>query len=195
VRKIAFEEHFIDPALARPPFGDSFSGVFAQSDSGYDGFSPDFSKSAQPRPRDLHQSRIEEMEAASIDIAILPRTVGGVGANLRRDQGGFTNFGEDQPYLDELHLGPVWAALGELDVPLCSHPRLPALAVHEAVYRGHLELVGATWGFAPESATRALQIVRGGVFDRERAPISENDRRKICYDNAATLFGLTSGKR
>jgi len=24
----------------------------------------------------------------------------------------------------------------------------------------------------------------------ERAPISENDRRKICYDNAAELFGL-----
>jgi predicted TIM-barrel fold metal-dependent hydrolase len=24
----------------------------------------------------------------------------------------------------------------------------------------------------------------------ETAPISENDRRKICYDNAAALFGL-----
>jgi 2,3-dihydroxybenzoate decarboxylase len=24
----------------------------------------------------------------------------------------------------------------------------------------------------------------------ETAPISENDRRKICYDNAATIFGL-----
>jgi hypothetical protein len=24
----------------------------------------------------------------------------------------------------------------------------------------------------------------------EAAPTSENDRRKICYDNAATLFGL-----
>jgi predicted TIM-barrel fold metal-dependent hydrolase len=25
----------------------------------------------------------------------------------------------------------------------------------------------------------------------ERAPISENDRRKICYDNAAAVFGLS----
>ncbi len=117
--------------------------------------------------------------------------------------------------------------------------------------------MGATWGFAPETATHVLRIVYGGVFDRhpeakliidhlgkmlpffawriqrafeynpysqrtanasrttchgsdhimfasdypyematdaarwiETAPISENDRRKICYGNAAALFGL-----
>ncbi len=159
-------------------------------------------------------------------------------------------------------------------------PRLPSRAVQDAIYRGHPELVGATWGFAPETATHVLRIVYGGVFDRhpeaqlilghlgemlpffawrierafeynpysqrtrkrlqdylsdniwvttsgnfndqalittllavgadhimfasdypyemaidaarwiEAAPISENDRRKICYGNAATLFGL-----
>jgi gamma-resorcylate decarboxylase len=114
---------------------------------------------------------------------------------------------------------------------------LPSRAVQDAIYRGHPELVGATWGFAPETATHVLRIVYGGVFDRhpeaklttsgnfndqalitalltvsadhimfasdypydmatdaarwiETAPISENDRRKICYGNAATLFGL-----
>jgi hypothetical protein len=28
LRKIALEEHFIDPALAQPNYGDSFSGEF-----------------------------------------------------------------------------------------------------------------------------------------------------------------------
>ena len=157
---------------------------------------------------------------------------------------------------------------------------LPARAVQEAIYRGHPELVGAAWGFAPETATHVLRIVYGGVFDRhpqaqlvighlgemlpffagriqrafeynpysqrtrkrlqdylsdniwvttsgnfndqalitalltvsadrimfasdypydmstdaarwiEAAPVSENDRRKICYGNAAALFAL-----
>jgi predicted TIM-barrel fold metal-dependent hydrolase len=29
----------------------------------------------------------------------------------------------------------------------------------------------------------------------ETAPISENDRRKICYSNAAALFGLPPSRR
>ncbi len=45
-------------------------------------------------------------------------------------------------------------------------PRLPSRAVQDAIYRGHPELVGATWGFAPETATHVLRIVYGGVFDR-----------------------------
>ena len=58
------------------------------------------------------------------------------------------------------------AALEELNVSLYLHPRLPARAVQEAMYGGHPELVGATWGFAPETATHVLRIVYGGVFDR-----------------------------
>jgi 2,3-dihydroxybenzoate decarboxylase len=186
----------------------------------------------------------------------------------------------DKLYLDETRFEPFWAALEELQVPLYLHPRLPSQAVQEAIYRGHPELVGAAWGFAPETATHVLRIVYGGVFDRhpqaqlvighlgemlpffagriqrafeynpysqrtrkrlqdylsdniwvttsgnfndqalittllavgadhimfasdypydmstdaarwiEAAPISENDRRKICYGNAAALFGL-----
>src|SRR5258708_35553269 len=60
---------------------------------------------------------------------------------------------------------PFWATLEELQVPLYLHPRLPARAVQEAMYRGHPELVGAAWGFAPETATHVLRIVYGGVFD------------------------------
>ena len=340
LRKIAIEEHFIDPALVQPYYGDSFSAELAQDDSDYAGFNPEFAKTVEARLHDLHNARIEEMDAAGIELAILSHTIGGVegipdaaeavrtatrvndflageiaASNGRfagfatlplqdvdaavrelgravRELGmvgvmvnGFTDLAGDKLYLDEPRFDPVWAALRELDVPLYLHPRLPARAVQDAMYRGHPELIGAAWGFAPETATHVLRIVYGGVFDRhpqakliighlgetlpffagriqrafeynpytqrtrqrlqdylssniwittsgnfndqalittlltvgadhilfasdypydmstdaarwiERAPISENDRRKICYDNAAALFGLPRGTR
>jgi hypothetical protein len=39
-RKIALEEHFIDPALVHPNYGDSFSGELDQEGSSYAGFNP-----------------------------------------------------------------------------------------------------------------------------------------------------------
>ena len=107
----------------------------------------------------------------------------------------YSDPGADKLYLDDMRFEPFWAALEELGVPLNLHSRLPARAVQEAMYRGHPELVGAAWGFAPETATHVLRLVYGGVLDRHPGakrdgPISENDRRKICYDNAAALFAL-----
>jgi predicted TIM-barrel fold metal-dependent hydrolase len=344
LRKIALEEHFIDPALVRPNYGDSFSGEFDQEGSSYAGFNPEYADAVSARLHDLRDGRIEEMDAAGIDVAILSHTIGGVegipdpavavstarrvndflaaevagsggrfagfatialqdvGAAVKEltravtDLGlcgvmvnGYSNLGADKLYLDEDRFEPFWAALEELRAPLYLYPRLPSRAVQDAIYRGHPELVGATWGFAPETATHVLRLVYGGVFDRhpavnlslghlgetlpffawrierafefnpysrrtrkrlqdylsdniwvttsgnfndqalitavltvgadrimfasdypydmatdaarwiETAPISENDRRKICYGNAATLFGLpgesTTGQR
>lgn len=66
-------------------------------------------------------------------------------------------------YLDDKRLTSLWEALTSLDVPLYLHPR----SSHKAVqYDDHPELTGAAWGFAPETATHALRIVYGGVFDR-----------------------------
>jgi len=220
-RKIAIEEHFIDPALVHPNYGDSFSGEFDQEGSSYGGFNPEFGAVVSARLNDLRDGRIEEMDAAGIDIAVLSHTIGGVegipdpavavstarrvndflaaevagsggrfagfatialqdvGAAVKEltravtDLGlcgvmvnGYSNLGADRLYLDEDRFEPFWAALEELQVPLYLHPRLPSRAVQEAVYRGHPELVGATWGFAPETATHVLRIVYGGVFDR-----------------------------
>jgi predicted TIM-barrel fold metal-dependent hydrolase len=335
LRKIAVEEHYIDPSLTQPHYGNSFTGEMVQDGSDFGGFNPEFAKVVETRLHDLHQGRIAEMDAAGIDIAVLSHTIGGVegvsdaanavriaaSANdylaaeikagngrlvglatlplqdvdaavceLRRAVGelglvgvnvnGYTDLGGEMLYLDEPRFDPVWAALEELDVPLYLHPRLPSALVQQAMYRGHPELIGATWGFAPETATHVLRIVYGGVFDRhpqaklvighmgemlpffagriqrafeynpyaqrtrqrlqdylssniwittsgnfndqalitalltvggdhilfasdypydmstdaarwiEQAPISENDRRKICYDNSAALFGL-----
>jgi predicted TIM-barrel fold metal-dependent hydrolase len=336
LRKIAIEEHFVDPEQDEPHFGDAFSGEFAQEGSSFGGFNREFADVVSERLRDLRDGRIEEMDAAGIDIAVLSHTIGGVegipeptlavrtarrvndflagevadsGGRFAgfatvalqdvdaavqelkravRDLGlcgvmvnGYSDLGTDKLYLDDIRFEPFWAALEELEVPLYLHPRLPARAVQEAMYRGHPELVGAAWGFAPETATHVLRTVYGGVFDRhpsaklilghlgetlpffagriqrafeynpysrrtqkrlqdylsdniwvttsgnfndqalitallavgadhilfatdypydmatdaarwiETAPISENDRRKICHANAATLFGLS----
>ncbi|MFI9381911.1 amidohydrolase family protein [Kutzneria sp. NPDC052558] len=334
-RKIAIEEHFVDPQQVRPNFGDSFGGEFAQDGSSYAGFNPEFAEVVEARMRDLREGRIEEMDAAGIDVAILSHTIGGVegiadpaaavsaarrvntflaeevAGSGGRFEGlasmplqdpdeatrelkraitelglrgvmvnGYSNLGDDKVYLDDERFEPFWTTLEELQVPLYLHPRLPARAVQDAIYHGHPELVGAAWGFAPETATHVLRMVYGGVFDRhpganliighlgetlpffagriqrafeynpysrrtrkrlqdylsdniwlttsgnfndqalitalltvgadhimfasdypydmatdaarwiEAAPISENDRRKICYGNAAALFGL-----
>jgi 2,3-dihydroxybenzoate decarboxylase len=220
---------------------------------------------------------LQDVDAAVHELRRAVGELGMVGVMVN----GFTDLNTEKLYLDEPRFDPVWQALTELGVPLYLHPRLPARAVQDAIYHGHPELVGAAWGFAPETATHVLRMVYGGVFDRhptakliighlgetlpffagriqrafeynpyaqrprkrlqdylssniwittsgnfndqalittlltvggdhilfasdypydmstdaarwiEHAPISENDRRKICYDNAAALFGLT----
>ena len=50
-----------------------------------------------------------------------------------------------------------------LDAPIYIHPRPP---LEQKSYEGHAELLGATWGFAPETATHALRLVYSGLFDR-----------------------------
>ena len=66
-------------------------------------------------------------------------------------------------YLDAPRLLPFWEAAAALDVPIYLHPR-PSL--DRRAYRGHSELVGAMWGFAPETATHALRLIYSGLFDR-----------------------------
>ena len=86
LRKIAIEEHFIDPALVHPYYGDSFSAELAQDDSDYAGFNPEFAETVEARLHDLHQARIEEMDAAGIDLAILSHTIGEIGRASCRER-------------------------------------------------------------------------------------------------------------
>jgi len=78
---------------------------------------------------------------------------------------GYTNTPDPQKveYLDNPKYLPFWEAAASLDVPVYLHPR-PAL--DQRIYEGHRELIGATWGFAPEAATHALRLVYSGLFDR-----------------------------
>jgi 2,3-dihydroxybenzoate decarboxylase len=70
---------------------------------------------------------------------------------------------EKVEYLDEPKFLPFWEAVAALDVPVYLHPR-PSL--DQRSFEGHRELIGATWGFAPETATHALRLVYSGLFDR-----------------------------
>ena len=64
LRKIAIEEHFIDPAQVHPNYGDSFSSEDNQEGSSYGGFNPEFAEVVSAR-NDLRDGRIEEMDAAA----------------------------------------------------------------------------------------------------------------------------------
>jgi predicted TIM-barrel fold metal-dependent hydrolase len=78
---------------------------------------------------------------------------------------GYSNVGDAQngEYLDEPRLLPFWEAVAALDVPVYLHPRA---ALDQRLYRGHAELIGAAWGFAPETAGHALRLVYSGLLDR-----------------------------
>lgn len=78
---------------------------------------------------------------------------------------GYSNVGDARTgaYLDEPAFLPFWEAAAALGVPVYLHPRPP---LEQRAYEGHAELLGATWGFAPETATHALRLVYSGLFDR-----------------------------
>ena len=97
--------------------------------------------------------------AAELDRAVNRLGFKGVMIN------GYSNVGDAQTgaYLDEPRFLPFWEAAASLGVPVYLHPRA---ALEQRIYQGHAELIGATWGFAPETATHALRLVYSGLFDR-----------------------------
>ena len=66
-------------------------------------------------------------------------------------------------YLDDERCLPFWEAAAALQTPVYLHPRPP---LEQRAYGGHRQLLGATWGFAPETATHALRLVYSGLLDR-----------------------------
>ncbi len=67
-------------------------------------------------------------------------------------------------YYDDRAYDPFWERMQALDVPLYLHPIDPFQVPH--AYGGHPEMVGATWGWGVETASHALRLLFGGVFDR-----------------------------
>jgi len=67
-------------------------------------------------------------------------------------------------YLDDRSFDPFWERAQDLQVPVYLHAAdAPALPPSQA---GRPELRGPTWSWTAETATHALRIVFGGVFDR-----------------------------
>ncbi len=203
MRKIALEEHFTRPEL-------SSYGQYAGSSRG----SPVF-ESFQRRLLDFGDMRLEAMDRAGIDLAVLSVTTPGVQAEpdtnvaikrariendfLAREitkhptryagfahlplqdakaaadelsrcveqlefKGALVNGHSNGRYLDERSYDPFWERVEALGVPIYLHPRDPFDAPH--MFAGHRELLGATWAWTVETATHALRLVFGGVFDR-----------------------------
>jgi 2,3-dihydroxybenzoate decarboxylase len=66
-------------------------------------------------------------------------------------------------YLDDPALRVVWEYAEGLDVPLYLHPANGYDVPH--VLSGHPELIGPMWSWGTETASHALRLVFGGVFD------------------------------
>ncbi len=104
---------------------------------------------------------LQDPNAAALELDRAVSRLGLKGAMIN----GYTNTADPQrvDYLDDPKFLPFWEAAAALNAPIYLHPR-PSL--DQRMYEGHSELIGATWGFAPEAATHALRLIYGGLFDR-----------------------------
>jgi 2,3-dihydroxybenzoate decarboxylase len=102
---------------------------------------------------------LQDPDAAARELERAVARLGFKGAMIN----GYTNTSSGPLYLDDARLLPFWEAAAALRAPVYLHPRPP---VDQRAYLGHPELLGATWGFAPETATHALRLVYSGLFDR-----------------------------
>ena len=106
---------------------------------------------------------MQDPEAAARELERCVTQLGFKGALVN----GFTQQHEEDSalYYDMPRFTPFWDALEELDVPLYLHPRNP-MASQLRIYEGHPWLLGSAWAFGVETATHALRLLCGGVFDR-----------------------------
>lgn len=73
-------------------------------------------------------------------------------------------------FLDEPQFDPIWATAERLGVPIYLHPSVPHPAVADIYYKKYAQdfpmVIRAAWGFTVETATIAIRMVLGGVFER-----------------------------
>jgi 2,3-dihydroxybenzoate decarboxylase len=79
-------------------------------------------------------------------------------------KGALVNGHTQGTYYDDPVYDAFWEQMQDLDVPFYLHPT--DAWILPAVYAGHPELHGATWGWGVETGTHALRLLFGGVFDR-----------------------------
>ena len=100
--------------------------------------------------------------AAAAELERCVKTLGFKGAMIH----GLSN-GE---FLDEPKFDPIWAMAEKLDVPIYLHPSVPHPSVTDVYYKKYMQdfpmVIRAAWGFTVETATIAIRMVLGGVFER-----------------------------
>jgi 2,3-dihydroxybenzoate decarboxylase len=78
-------------------------------------------------------------------------------------RGALVNAHTQGRYLDDPSLRVIWEFAEGLDVPLYLHPANGVDSAH--VLSGHPELIGPMWSWGTDTASHALRLVFGGVFD------------------------------
>ncbi|GAC1566593.1 MAG: amidohydrolase family protein [Ktedonobacteraceae bacterium] len=80
-------------------------------------------------------------------------------------KGAMINGHTNGEFLDEPKFRIVWERAEGLGVPLYLHPGNTLPGPGNGFYAGYPELLGPTWNWGVETATHALRLVFGGVFD------------------------------
>jgi len=106
---------------------------------------------------------LQDPAAAAAEAERAVRQLGLRGALVN----GYSSIGdlETAAYYDEPQFLPFWERFAALDVPFYLHPRQPL--PNQRIYEGHGKLLlGPVWAFTVETATHALRLIVGGLFDR-----------------------------
>lgn len=102
----------------------------------------------------------DDPEAAAAELRRCVTELGFCGAMLHGLANGV--------FLDDRRFWPIFAAAGDLGVPIYIHPAIPHPPVLDAYYRDYLQdypmVVRAAWGYTVEAATQAVRLVLSGVF-------------------------------
>ena len=105
---------------------------------------------------------MQDPEAAIIEMRRSVKELGMVGVMVN----GYSQINslDNDVYLDDLMYKPFWAELEKLDVPFYLHPREP-MPCNAKLIENRPWLYGAAWAFTVETATHALRLMTGGLFD------------------------------
>lgn len=113
--------------------------------------------------------------------------------------GALINGHSNGQYLDHPSLTPFWERAEGLSAPIYLHPADPVAPL--SAIEGHKALRRATWEWGVETASHALRLVFGGLFDRfPRAKLILGHMGETLpyllwrFDSRAKLYGVKLAK-
>lgn len=145
---------------------------------------PSLQKMAPDKAVDIGRRVNDRLQAACVKypkrfaaFCALPTTAGGAAAAAELERcvkngavGAMIHGLSNGEFLDEPKFDPIWATAERLGVPIYLHPSVPNATVADIYYKKYAQdfpmVIRAAWGFTVETATIAIRLVLGGVFDR-----------------------------